>query len=587
MVFVNIITSLLVLTGVIIYRYVYPKKKINLFILLLIISILPIVSIFRTGTYESGDFNIHVYRAMAFYDSLKDGQFMPSWAGELNATYGYQLFIFNYSLPYYIISFFHFLGFSFISSMKLFLASFYIFSGITLYYFAKLITKNTFAAFTASILYLFAPYHLVDLHFRVTAGELAAFSLVPLLFYSIHQLIVKKNIFYFVLSGFSLALLNMSHMATAAFALLVLLFYFLFLVIQKKVKQPKKAAVLCVLSLAFGMLSSIQMWIPYLTLAKYTHGSQLTSGNIIFTPITELIYSLWRYGFLFQGPKGELSFVVGYIHLALLLFTVVYLFRQRDIKKHYNIFFWIFVSFLLIFFITPFSSFIWKAFPLMSIAMFSYRLLLITSFCISILAGFLVAKISNKTHIWLLVIFLVIGTTILNWGHRRTIPSINDTALRNNLPKSTYEGEAFCCLGTPIWIEDKKPWFYNIPKQKIEILQGSGKIQPRYRNSVLHKYISQAETKLEVRENTLYFPGWSAYIDDQKTPINYLTSGNKGTIVFQIPPGLHLIETRYRDLPVLLYSKYLAAFCLLGSIIYLILHLLFPYRIRKKRINTS
>lgn len=127
MVFVNAIASLLVLTGVIIYRYIFPKKKVNLFILLLAISMLPIISIFRTGTYESGDFNIHVYRAMAFYDSLEDGQFMPSWAGELNATYGYQLFIFNYSLPYYITSFFHFLGLSFITSMKLFLATFYIF----------------------------------------------------------------------------------------------------------------------------------------------------------------------------------------------------------------------------------------------------------------------------------------------------------------------------------------------------------------------------------------------------------------------------------------------------------------------------
>src|SRR3990167_11280779 len=114
MVVVNIISSLLLFGGVLIYRYIYPKKKINLFFLLILISILPIISIFRIGTYESGDFNIHIYRIMSFYDSLKEGILIPSWAAELNATYGNPLFIFNYSLPYYLISLFHFLGISFI-----------------------------------------------------------------------------------------------------------------------------------------------------------------------------------------------------------------------------------------------------------------------------------------------------------------------------------------------------------------------------------------------------------------------------------------------------------------------------------------
>ena len=58
---------------------------------------------------------------------------MPSWAGNLNATYGYPLFIFNYTLPYYFISLFHFLGLSFINSLKVFLFSNMILSGIFMY----------------------------------------------------------------------------------------------------------------------------------------------------------------------------------------------------------------------------------------------------------------------------------------------------------------------------------------------------------------------------------------------------------------------------------------------------------------------
>src|SRR3989344_2139616 len=137
MVFVNIIGSLLILFGTLFYRYIYPKKKINVFYLLISFTIIASISILRKGAYESGDFNIHIYRSMEFYRSLMEGNIMPSWAGNLNATYGYPLFIFNYTLPYYFISLFHFLGLSFINSLKVFLFSNMILSGIFMYIFIQ------------------------------------------------------------------------------------------------------------------------------------------------------------------------------------------------------------------------------------------------------------------------------------------------------------------------------------------------------------------------------------------------------------------------------------------------------------------
>ena len=167
MVFINIMSSLALLGGLLFYKFIFPKKKINLFFLLILISILPIISIFRNGDYESGDFNIHIYRIMSFYDSLKEGIIMPSWAAELNATYGNPLFIFNYSLPYYIISLFHFIGISFISSMKLYLGLTLYLSGIFMYLWIKELTGNKLAAFTSAIFYIFNPYHLIDVHFSI------------------------------------------------------------------------------------------------------------------------------------------------------------------------------------------------------------------------------------------------------------------------------------------------------------------------------------------------------------------------------------------------------------------------------------
>src|SRR5438270_5354333 len=82
MVIVSGIACAVLVLGLFIYYYIYPKKKPNLLILLLLISILPLLSILRYGAYESGDFNLHIYRAMSFFDNLKNGVLFPSWAGD-------------------------------------------------------------------------------------------------------------------------------------------------------------------------------------------------------------------------------------------------------------------------------------------------------------------------------------------------------------------------------------------------------------------------------------------------------------------------------------------------------------------------
>ena len=177
----NLIFSLVLFAGILIYRYIYPKKKINLIVLLILISILPLLSILRPGSYESGDMSINAIKTMSFYSSLREGHFIPHWAGNLNALYGYPLFVFTYPLPYYLAAFFHVFGFSFIDSIKCLLITAFIASGLTMYLFLK----NEFgekAAFVGSICYLFSPYHLMDMQFRVDIGETLAFVFLPSFF---------------------------------------------------------------------------------------------------------------------------------------------------------------------------------------------------------------------------------------------------------------------------------------------------------------------------------------------------------------------------------------------------------------------
>jgi hypothetical protein len=557
MVFINLIGSLLVFGGAFCYRYIFPNRKINLLILLIIISILPIISVLRIGVYESGDFNLHIYRTISFYQNLIEGDLMPSWAGKLNATYGYPLFIFLNPLPYYIISFFHLFGFSFVASLKIFLIISYMASGIFMYYLGKQLFKNDLAAFTASIFYLFMPYHLVDQHFRIDVGEILCFALIPLLLFFVYRLFKRESILYIFWTGLAFALLIMSHQAIA------LLFLFptaAFLLIQFVLNPKKiwlfKLSLKIVVAFLLGIILSSYVWLPYLIFAKYNLSSTLFKGLPFFVSIPELLYSPWRYGFLFQGPKGELSFLIGYTQLFILGFLFVYLlFKKTKAKYAKEITLWLATSFFLIFMLTRYSSIIWLNTPIIKNILMSSRILSVLAFSVSVLAGyFTLVNQNRKIFVWLIII-LTIGTTILNWGNRRVIPQITDTQLISNLPLSTYQGEGLNYIGNSIWFSNKPIWINKVPTSKIEKIQGQATIKVLRITSTEHDYVIESTGGATLKENTLYYPGWTVIVNGKQTIINFKDKKYPGIITFNVPAGKVQIEVIYKDLLILQILK--------------------------------
>lgn len=578
MVLVNIIASCLVFGGVLFYRYIYPKKKINLFVLLLIISILPIISIFRTGAYESGDFNIHIYRIMSFYDSLMEGRLMPSWAGELNATYGNPLFIFNYSLPYYIISFFHFIGVSFISSMKLYLGLTLYFSGIFMYLWVKELTGNKLAAFASAIFYVFSPYHLIDVHFRATLGESTIFLLAPLLFLFITKYSSNRKFIYLVFISLSTDLLFLAHplLAGVFFGLAVL--YILFI---NAVSKNLKAVALQLLSLFLGLIASSYVWISFILFSPYMYSFPTSAGvsDVSFYPFSELFFSPWRYGFLFQGPKGELAQIIGYTQIFVLIASILLLFlRKIPSKIRLHFVFWITLCLLTIFMASPVSNIFWRYFYTAGSMLNTFgRLSLALSFLTSIIAGYFVIYLLKNKKGEVFVLFLVIitiGYTILNWGHRRMIPQINDTVLRKNVWASTItEGTTAYFLNNK-WADINHFWYTELPKQHLEILKGEATVKETTRTSTLHYYLVDAKTPLVIQENTLYYPGWSLKSNNKNIDIY---PGERGIINAKLPAGIQQLKLNYADIQSYALAKSISLISFLGLLSIIILYYLLAF----------
>ena len=573
MVYVNIIASLVLLAGVLFYRFIYPKKKINLFVLLLLISILPIISILRPGDYESGDFNIHIYRIMAFFDSLKEGIIIPSWAGELNATYGNPLFLFNYTLPYYIISFLHFVGFSFITSYKVYLGFTLFSSAIFMYLLAKELTNSKLAALTAAVFYLFAPYHLIDVHFRATLGESTIFYLAPLLFLFLAKYFKNNKVIYLAYSSLLIYLLMLAHPLLAGIFIGVGILFILFNGIYNK---NYKSIFLPFIFFLIGIIVSGYIWAPFLIYSPYMYHFPF-NGNISFYPFYFLFFSPWRYGFLFQGPKGELQTIIGYTQLFVLLATIILLiYRKFSIKINRQIAFWIGLFLLTLFMMSPLSNIIWVHAPFIGLMLIEYsRLSLVLSFIISIIAGYFALHFIKKEKLIYILLILTIVSTILNWGQRRVIPGVNDTILQKNVPLSTlYEGPSY--YADTKWADSANFWFAKVPNKHIEILSGSGSIKELHRTTTKHIYIVLASTNLKIRENTLYFPGWEV-ISNGYTITSY--PGYKGIIEFSLPKGTQNVTVEYNDITSVYLLKLIGIFGVIS--LFLSILLLFFYNKNK------
>lgn len=565
MIVINTVFSLILLISIAYYRFIYPKKTVNLFILLILISLLPLISILRKGPYESGDFSIHVKIAMSFYQNLQDGNFIPQWNNMTCFGYGSALFNFFYLLPYYIISFFHLLNFPFITSVKLLLFFSFIFSGIAMFLFMKQ-NFGKKSAFAASIIYLFTPYHLINMHFRVDIAETLSFVFLPLIFLATTKIINNdKNKIWFFIQEFLIFLLIITHQVISLAIFPFVIFYGIFLWFMNK-KKKIKTILIYFLSLILGLLVSGFFWIPVLFEKKYIFWGN--NATINFPKISEFFYSPWRYGLLFQGPKGELSFLLGYIQWFIIFIAIFLIFKNKFKEKKLLLFF--LSSFIFIFIMMQsLSKPFWEFIPLIKNFQFSYRLLTLEVFFISVITGIVVKKI-NKTWFVAIICFLAILSTILNWGNRGVIPEIND----NYLKSEALRGDTGLDMGDltqPKWVNQKILLIKKPAKSPIEILVGEANILNSKKYITKHEYKIQVKKNTLFKENTFYFPGWKLKVNGKDYPFNFENQQYPGIITFNLNQGDYDIELIFTATNIRIITRILSLITLFSSLIYFLI----------------
>lgn len=545
MIVVNIIASALVFFGILFYRFIYPKKKINLFVLLIIISLLPLISMLRSGTYQSGDLSLHAVRAMSYYNIIFNEHSLPRWTPEFYAGFGDPYASFAYPLPYIIISVLHFLGFSFLISIKLLLAISFLLSGILMYIFVRKDLGEK-AAFTAGVFYIFTPVHLVNMHFQVTIAMTLSYIFLPLSLYLTRKILLNYSSKWIVFYAINIMFFILSHQIISLSFLPINIFYALFLIKHNDIKKIK--IVNYFISFFLGLLISSFYWLPAIIESRFTQQALIKNEWLLFSSLPQLLYSPWRYGLLFQGHKGEISLIIGYTQVLIIILGVILILFKKNliIKLKIHLKFFLIICLILIILMLPLFKEFWYFIPFLKSFQFTSRLLVATAFCTAIIAG-VVIKIIDKNWFMIFICTLTIFYTILNWGNRMSIPQINDNVLKKENDIWPRLGIVRLEPSSPIWANLNKNLYSIKRTSNLNILEGNVSVKEISRSSINHKYlINVRSSAAKIRENTLYFPGWTLIVNNSERKINFQDNENKGIIIFNLEKGTHKVELTYK-----------------------------------------
>jgi uncharacterized membrane protein len=202
-----------------------------IFTLAIILLSLPALSeLFKPGYFTTHDGEGHIIRLEEFDIAIQDGQVPPRLSKNLMYGYGFYFFNFNYPLVYYLGETAHKLGFNFTDSIKIVCGLGLTLSGLAMYFWQKRYWGD-WGAFVASILFMYAPYRLLNMYVRGSVAEHIAFVMLPILFMFTEMIAEgdrRKRLIYIPLAGFAYALLMLSHNITAFIFTIVLGLFMLF-----------------------------------------------------------------------------------------------------------------------------------------------------------------------------------------------------------------------------------------------------------------------------------------------------------------------------------------------------------------------
>lgn len=480
--------------------------------LLTIITLLVTRHIWSTrGWIESHDGIFHVIRLEEFTQMFKLGHFPVRWAGNLDNGFGLPLFNYVYPGPYYLGLPLTYFGLSAKWAVKLLFIAFYWLGGVGVY--TALASRSRPIAFTASVLFLTAPYLLLNLFVRGALGELAAICLIPWVVVAWQDLSKRGLSWYHPLAYFLLFL-------THNFLSFLFLPFYLLLLLSNKVSRKASVASLA-LSLGLASFFVLPMFLESQLVTSASAGNYTYNYADHFLEPSQFITGNWGYGHSVLGLGDGLSFTLGFAYLALIALS--FLVYPRALLPLVAV----------LFFTTSASHWLWELIRPLEIVQFPWRFLALAV----VLLPYLVSQVLPKLHKYALVTgILLLGVSLWSmWTYSTPPYFMNNEQFAKELyihrTKTTTSSRLELL---PRWTDQVERWRGS---EDFRIVGGQANVSLATSSPLAVEILvdnQDPSTTLLVRRN--FFPSWQAVTGEGKSVS--LAPSELGEIQLTAPLGL-------------------------------------------------
>lgn len=523
------------------------KKKIIGLLTVFIAVVFSAWPLFGKGFIPTHDGEYHIIRFMEFGRMIADGNLFPRWAPTLNSGYGIPIFIFHYPLPNYIGVLLHFFRFQYVNAFQVGLAIGYIGAALGCFlWLTKLFGVR--GAVIGTITAFFVPYWFVELYIRGSIGEVWSLFFLFFILFSIEQ---RWNL----LLAISIGGMILSHNILSMLFIPLILLY---------ANIRKKHIYLWIVA---GILLSSYFWMPALFEQRYVVGLNSVNFREHFASWYELLIPSWGSGFFGTSSFGNaMSVQIGIIPIFVMVITLIQFKKENNIQMKKVLSYMFIIIAAAIFLMLSISAPIWRVIPLLPFIQYPWRLLVYTIPVVAVFSASIVKRINWLTGIMCAVLAILFAYPY----YHPVIYAPRDDAYyqsRKNFTDGTSSmGNTFSTIWSS-WKQERSVFIIKVVNGKVN---GIGK-KNTYTN---RSYEVIADATANVQLPILYYPGWTAYVDKMKKPIDYIFDG---TIRLDVPKGSHTITVVFRETPLRLFADVLSLASFLALIVWGILHI-YAYR---------
>lgn len=506
--------------------------------------------------FHAGFFTMHddtqVARVFEMFQSLKSGMIPVRWVMDLGYGYGYPIFTFYAPFAYYVGALLMFLGFNALLATKLMMILGIVLAGIFMYLLGKEVWGEE-GGFVSALLYLFAPYHAVNIYVRGAVAELWGMAFLPLLFYGIWKTYTTSKWRYVMIGSLAFAGIILSHNLTAMMITPFAALPILVMLIKHYLQKDFRSLLPLFCLLIFGILISTFYWLPAIGEMGYTNVRSQISGTGSkytdhFVCLSQLWNSPWGYAGSAPGCIDGMSYRIGKLHvlfafLAAGLLYVIY--RKR--KEKGVLVLGSLIGFLVAVFLTlEQSAFIWHLLSPMSFFQFPWQFLLLVVFFSSFLAGSVIwyAKqiLGKKQLILIGMLFITFFGVLFLYGKLFKPQALTQATVSSLTNPKTLRFMVSNISDEYMPVSFKKPTSEkDTPTAKAVIKEGKGTISLSTLLPQKQVFIIHAKTALSLLLNTAPFPAWKTYLDE----IEIVHENTSKGISVSIPSGDHQMSLVY------------------------------------------